>query len=44
MNDKGIIFSSYGIAESSSTWQQLQNKTHRNYRRLVKKNNRRKAA
>lgn len=44
MNDKEINFSSYGIAESSSTWQQLQNKTHRNYRRLVKKNNRRKAA
>lgn len=44
MNDKGINFSSYGIAEPSSTWQQLQNKTHRNYRRLVKKNNRRKAA
>lgn len=44
MNDKGINFSSYGVVESSSTWQQLQNKTHRNYRRLVKKNNRRKAA
>ncbi|MFP2377787.1 hypothetical protein ACLEUY_16815 [Enterobacter ludwigii] len=44
MNDKGNGFASYGIAESSSAWQQLQNKTHRNYRRLLKKNNRRKAA